>query len=261
MTKIPQNHPRYKSLIARNKLVEASNDGLLAQSAMIAHGRGEAFDYLLGEKTSESANLAIKEVAYRLKKSKKPIISVNGNTVVLAGEGLIRIAAVLKYPIEINLYYGTKDRVVKLLELLKAQQLKVSRELPPIGWTGNWPESVISVKILGQEEDGRIIGLEGPRSICSADGIQDADTILVPLEDGDRCEALVALGKVVLVIDLNPLSRTSRKASVTIVDEVGRAVGVLLDEIVNEKYIRNKWNNELILKDALEIISKSMEIF
>jgi 4-phosphopantoate--beta-alanine ligase len=66
---------------------------------------------------------------------------------------------------------------------------------------------------------------------------------------------------VVLVIDLNPLSRTSRKASVTIVDEVGRAVGVLLDEIVNEKYIRNKWNNELILKDALEIISKSMEIF
>ena len=51
------------------------------------------------------------------------------------------------------------------------------------------------------------------------DGIEKADVVLVPLEDGDRCEALIALGKDI-AIDLNPLSRTSRTATVTIVDEV-----------------------------------------
>ena len=34
-------------------------------------------------------------------------------------------------------------------------------------------------------------------------------SILVPLEDGDRCEALVNMGKTVVVIDLNPLSRSA----------------------------------------------------
>ena len=55
MGEIPDSHPRKDSLLARAKLTEAAAEGLLAQSAMIAHGRGEAFDYLLGEKTSESA--------------------------------------------------------------------------------------------------------------------------------------------------------------------------------------------------------------
>ena len=31
-----------------------------------------------------------------------------------------------------------------------------------------------------------------------------ADTVLVPLEDGDRTEALVKMGKTVVAIDLNP---------------------------------------------------------
>ena len=95
MSDIPKSHPRYNSLISRNKLVEAAEEGLLAKSAMIAHGRGEAFDYLLGEKTSLSALKAIKEVSTRLKKAKRPVISVNGNTAILAGKDLIRIAGVL----------------------------------------------------------------------------------------------------------------------------------------------------------------------
>ena len=45
-------HPRYESLVLRDKIVKASKEGYLADSAMIAHGRGEAFDYLLGEKTT-----------------------------------------------------------------------------------------------------------------------------------------------------------------------------------------------------------------
>ena len=51
-----------------------------------------------------------------------------------------------------------------------------------------------------------------------------ADVILIPLEDGDRCEALVGMGKTVIAVDLNPLSRTSRCATLTIVDELTRAL-------------------------------------
>ena len=63
MVEIPESHPRRTSLLSREKIVNATKEGLLADSAMIAHGRGEAFDYLLGEKTSDSARLAIKESA------------------------------------------------------------------------------------------------------------------------------------------------------------------------------------------------------
>ena len=146
------------------------------------------------------------------------------------------------------------------MKLLNEQKQKVAKELPPEGWEEKWSKSVQSVRILGKEGDGRIRGLDGPRAICSIEGIEKASTILVPLEDGDRCEALIALGKEVLVIDLNPLSRTARMASVTIVDEVSRVVDVLLKEILHEKYERESWDNEFVLRDALEIISNSMNI-
>ena len=46
-----ESHPRYNSLLSRHKLEIAASKGMLADSAMIAFvGRGEAFDYLLGEK-------------------------------------------------------------------------------------------------------------------------------------------------------------------------------------------------------------------
>ena len=79
MGDIPDSHPRKDSLLARAKLTEAAVEGLLAESAMIAHGRGEAFDYLLGEKTSESASQAIRETAARLLNAERPVISLNGN--------------------------------------------------------------------------------------------------------------------------------------------------------------------------------------
>jgi 4-phosphopantoate--beta-alanine ligase len=56
------------------------------------------------------------------------------------------------------------------------------------------------------------------RRMVDPDGIYIADVVLVPLEDGDRTEALVKMGKKVIAIDLNPLSRTSQKASITIVE-------------------------------------------
>jgi 4-phosphopantoate--beta-alanine ligase len=255
MAEIPESHPRKKSLLSRQRIVDATKNGLLADSAMIAHGRGEAFDYLLGEKTSNSARLAIKESASRLIKSDNQVISVNGNTVVLAGKSLIRVAAVLNCPIEVNIYYRTEERMSKLNSFLEKQKEIVSQEKNPDNWIGDWNNAVKSVKILGKKGDGRIQGLEGPRSICSSQGIEKADVILVPLEDGDRCEALVNLGKQVLVVDLNPLSRTAKMATITIVDEISRAAELLLEYVINKEEKSAEWNNQSVLNDALRIIA------
>ena len=255
MGDIPDSHPRRASLLARQSLVEAAAEGLLADSAMIAHGRGEAFDYLLGETTSDSAMEAIREVAARLLAAERPVISVNGNTVVLAGEELIRVAAVVGCPIEVNLYYRTPERVSGLLGRLSQQRDTVASEAAPGGWEGNWQEVVESVSLLGAAADHSISDLEGPRAKCCWEGIGQADVVLVPLEDGDRCEALVAAGKQVLVVDLNPLSRTAMTATVTIVDEVSRAASELLGEVVSGHCEPGEWNNAAALNAALEIIS------
>ncbi len=60
MHKISPKHPRYNSLVLREKMAEAYQEGILADTALIAHGRGEAFDYILGEKTSPAALEAIR---------------------------------------------------------------------------------------------------------------------------------------------------------------------------------------------------------
>jgi 4-phosphopantoate--beta-alanine ligase len=39
---------------------------------------------------------------------------------------------------------------------------------------------------------------------------------------------LVAMGKTVIVIDLNPLSRSAQQGSITIVDELSRALNAML---------------------------------
>ena len=257
MGDIPDSHPRKASLIARQALADAASEGLLAESAMIAHGRGEAFDYLLGEETSESAQLAIREMAARLMTANNPVISVNGNTVVLAGPDLIRVAAVIGCPIEVNLYYRTPERVEGLLKRLKQQAEEVARGPAPDGWGGDWSEAVSSVALLGSSPDDTISGLDGPRSVCCREGIGRADTVLVPLEDGDRCEALIKLGKEVLVVDLNPLSRTAMTATVTVVDEVARVASILLIEVVKGDAKPTDWDNRAVLNDSLAVMART----
>ncbi|MAH98676.1 MAG: phosphopantothenate/pantothenate synthetase [Euryarchaeota archaeon] len=255
---IPNTHPRKLSLESRQKIVDGAMDGLLADSAMIAHGRGEAFDYLLGERTTQSASRAIIEASARLASAVNPVISVNGNTVLLAGEDAIRVAAVLGCSIEVNLYYRTPERVSGLISLLEEQRIAVSSRGSPSGFVGDWTEAVGKVSFLGLDPNFRILGLEGPRSKCTEAGIGLADTILVPLEDGDRCEALVGLGKEVLVIDLNPLSRSSMMASVTIVDEVSRAFKGILSELLSGTQPPSEWDNMSVLKEGLREISESV---
>ena len=69
---IPKDHPRYKSLLSRDKIVNAYKSGILADAGMIAHGRGEAFDYLIGEKTTETAKNTAQTAAAALILAKNP---------------------------------------------------------------------------------------------------------------------------------------------------------------------------------------------
>ncbi|HID60582.1 MAG TPA: DUF137 domain-containing protein, partial [Hadesarchaea archaeon] len=58
-------------------------------------------------------------------------------------------------------------------------------------------------------------------------GIAAADVVLVPLEDGGRTKALKKLGKRVIAIDLNPMSRTAQAADVTVVDNIVRVLPLM----------------------------------
>ncbi len=254
MGEVPPTHPRYKSLMARKMLTDAAAAGLLADSALIAHGRGEAFDYLLGEMTCRSAREAIRETAAHLLAAKQPVISLNGNSVALAASELLACAAVLGCAIEINIYYRTPERMAALLSTMEQRKNEATEHFPEL------KSQIIAVPILGANPDTKIPNLDGPRANCHSDGIFAADVILVPLEDGDRCEALVAMGKTVCVIDLNPLSRTAKMATVTIVDELTRCAPLLLDDLQKGMIAPNdNWNNENNLHEVTKQMLRILE--
>ena len=77
------------------------------------------------------------------------------------------------------------------------------------------------------------------------------------MEDGDRCEALVAMGKTVIVIDLNPLSRSAKMGTITIVDELTRvAENMLLQfDSIKMSEVSKTYDNEEALRDALRHIA------
>ncbi|MHB8632456.1 MAG: phosphopantothenate/pantothenate synthetase [Thermoplasmatota archaeon] len=208
MTNIPADHPRAQSLRVRERLAEAVAEGLVHPTGLIAHGRGEAFDYLLGERTPPEAKEAVAAAAARLFAARQPVLSVNGNVVALAAQEVCELArAFTPLVVEVNLFHRTPERVERLVARLHA---------------AGAPRPV-----LGSAPDSRIPGLSSDRALCCRAGVAGADVVLVPLEDGDRAQALKAMGKTVLTIDLNPLSRSARAAHVTIVDELTRALPLL----------------------------------
>ncbi|MDI6639202.1 MAG: 4-phosphopantoate--beta-alanine ligase [Methanocellales archaeon] len=200
---IPKDHPRYASLMIRERLVKGYESGIVCTHGLIAHGRGEAFDYLIGEKTTEAAMHATKVAVATLLTAERPVISVNGNTAALVPDEIVHLSERIGAPLEVNLFHRTEERMDKIIAHLKAHS---------------------ATNVLGKKADARIPGIEHERGKVDKDGIYGADAVLVPLEDGDRCEALVRMGKTVIAIDLNPLSRTSRTATITIVDNVVRAI-------------------------------------
>ena len=211
MTVIPKSHPRVKSLLIREKLVSGFDKGLVAKEGLLAQGRGEAFDYLLGEKTGKSAKLAIRAAAAQLLLAESPVISVNGNIVALCPREIIRLSKQVKAKLEVNLFYTNSKRKQAIAKTLKANGAK---------------------EILGMDslQSTRLSGIDSNRRIVDKNGIFAGDVIVVPLEDGDRAMALRKAGKTVITFDLNPLSRTADSADITIVDNVTRAVSLLIDE-------------------------------
>ncbi len=209
MTNIPDDHPRAQSLRTREAMKAAVEAGLVHATGLIAHGRGEAFDYLLGEQTPPEAIAAARQAAYLIANAQQPVLSVNGNVVALAAAQCIQLQGAFPHlRLEVNLFHRTPERIDALVGAME-------RAGAPPG------------TVLGQSPDATIPGLSSDRALCCQAGIGGADVVLVPLEDGDRCEALVAMGKKVITIDLNPLSRTARTAHVTVVDELTRALPLI----------------------------------
>src|SRR5215212_2236455 len=91
-------------------LVSGFRRGLVVPEGLIAHGRGEAYDYLLGECTTKTAQRAINAAAAILLLSNRPVISVNGNTAALCPNTVVELAKVTGATIEVNIFYRTKER-------------------------------------------------------------------------------------------------------------------------------------------------------
>ncbi|MEC4849162.1 MAG: 4-phosphopantoate--beta-alanine ligase [Nitrosarchaeum sp.] len=229
MSLIPKSHPRAKSLLIREKLVLGFEQGLVAKEGLLAHGRGEAFDYLLGEKTSKAAKLAINAAAAQILLAKLPVISINGNIAALCPKEVINLAKISGAKIEVNLFYANEKRKKNIIKTLKKNG---ANEI--LGTNSNFSTT--------------LSGLDSARRIVDKNGIFAADIVIVPLEDGDRTMALRKAGKTVITFDLNPLSRTSQTANITIVDNVIRAVELL--SITCKKLSKNN-------KNALEKIVKN----
>lgn len=202
-TEIPESHPRYESLLTRHRIEAGVEKGITSRQGLIAQGRGEAYDYLLGERTLASADEAARAAAAQFLLAAHPVISVNGNVAALVPGEVVALAEATGAAIEVNLFNRTDERMARIAEHLRAHGAS---------------------DVKGLTGDGEIPGLDHARATVDANGIGRADVVLVPLEDGDRAEALAAMGKTEVVIDLNPLSRSAQAAAVPIVDNIIRAV-------------------------------------
>ncbi|KAF5411776.1 MAG: 4-phosphopantoate--beta-alanine ligase [Candidatus Methanogasteraceae archaeon] len=225
---VSKNHPRYQSLKIRERLVEGVASGITSQVGLIAHGRGEAFDYLIGERTTASAMEGARAAAAMLLAAKNPVLSVNGNVAALVPNETIELGRILDATIEINLFYRTDERVRAIADHLRAHGAS---------------------DLLGEHPDpDAALPIAHPRSLVCRDGIHAADVVLVPLEDGDRCQTLVDMGKSVIAIDLNPLSRTAQSATITIVDNVVRAIPNMIELVQQIRDFSEDRLTEIILQ-------------
>jgi len=237
---IPKSHPRYLSLRTRDLIVSGVKGGVTSVHGLLAHGRGEAFDYLVKEKSNGFALEALSAAACLLLLAKRPVISVNGNAAALCAKELVALSKVIPAHLEVNIFHSSKAREKKIVSYLRKNGAK-------------------KVLLPGK---GRVKYIESNRRYCSLEGIAKADVVFVPLEDGDRCEALEKMGKKVITVDLNPMSRTSKSASVTIVDNIVRALPLLIKTIKKYKPLDKKlllkkiknYNNKKVLKEALSLI-------
>ncbi|MCL4132614.1 UNVERIFIED_CONTAM: hypothetical protein GTU68_042833 [Idotea baltica] len=212
-------------------------------TGLVAHGRGEAFDYLLGERSRPFARAASKAAAAQLLLANQPIISTNGNTSVLVPSEMIELGKALEADIEINLFHEAPSR-----------RSAIKKHFREFGLT----------RILGVKPDASIRGLTSARGNVDSRGMLSADVVLVSLEDGDRTELLMQNGKKVVAIDLNPFSRTPCKADIPIVDNVSRAIPLITEYVermknyspVRLQRVLDSFDKKKVLKDAEACIRK-----
>jgi len=243
MSLIPKSHPRAKSLFIRERLVSGFDNGLVAKEGLLAQGRGEAFDYLLGEKTGKSAKSAIRAAAAQILLAKISVISVNGNIAALCPKEVVKLAKQTGSKIEVNLFYSNEKRKKAIVKELKK----------------NGAKEILGTNLTKQ---AHLSGIDSARRIVDKNGIFVADVVVVPLEDGDRTLALRRAGKKVITFDLNPLSRTSQTANITIVDNVTRAMNLLIENCKKlskknkktlEKLVKNFDNKKNLADNIIEI--------
>ena len=240
---IPKSHPRAASLHIREKLVQGYRSGLVVEEGLMAHGRGETFDYLIGERTSQNALKAINAAAKTLVLAKSPVISVNGNFAALCPKEIVNLAKIVNAKIEVNLFYVSEKRKRVIANILKKNGAK---------------------KILGLDprHSRKIPKLDSARRVVDKNGIFSADVVLVPLEDGDRTLALKKFGKKVITFDLNPLSRTAQSADITIVDNVIRGIRILIDvskKLTKKKNLKpDRFDNKKNLTQAIIVMKNNL---
>ena len=172
---------------------------------------------------------------------------MNGNIAALCSTEIVRLAKQTGSKIEVNLFYANEKRKNAIVKTLKKSGAKV---------------------ILGTNFSTRValLGIDSARRIVDKNGIFSADVVVVPLEDGDRTLALRKAGKMVITFDLNPLSRTSQTANITIVDNVTRAMDLLIEnckklsktnEKTLEKILKN-FDNKKNLSDNINEIKNNL---
>lgn len=243
MSDVPESHPRYASLKLRDTIVAGVESGVTSIHGLMAHGRGEAFDYLIGEKTQPFAIDAIRAGAATLLIAENPVISVNGNVAALTPGELVAFSNVLNAPLEVNIFHTSKEREVAIRAHL---------------------EKYGAVHVLMPTTEAQLSFIDSNRKFVHPEGIFRADVVFVPLEDGDRCEALQKMGKTVVTVDLNPMSRTAKGAGVTIVDNVVRALPLLIQEaqtlqnatLTELKEITSQYSNAKNLQAAIQWIRR-----
>ncbi len=211
-SEVPPTHPRYVSLVTRERIVDGVERGITSPHGLIAQGRGEAFDYLIGERTQPFADTAIRAAAALLLRAQRPVLSINGNVAALAAREMVLLGELVGAPLEVNIFHSSKKREHAIREALVAA-----------GAAG----------VLMPSTKTALPGLDHNRRFVHPKGIAVADVVFVPLEDGDRCQALRRAGKEVITVDLNPLSRTARTATVTIVDNLVRCLPALCAAVVS----------------------------
>ncbi|MCE7741961.1 MAG: phosphopantothenate/pantothenate synthetase [Candidatus Heimdallarchaeota archaeon] len=245
---VPENHPRAQSLRIRERIIDGMHKNIVAEAGLIAHGRGEAFDYLIGEETPNFAEEQQQAAVALILRAQKPVFSVNGNVASLCPNEIVEISELLNIPLEVNLFYRREERA-KI----------VADKLVEAG-----AEEVLGVD---PEYHKQISELTHSRRVVDKRGIYSADVVFVPLEDGDRTMALRKLGKQVITVDLNPLSRTSIWSSITIVNNIVRSIpemieighklkGLSLDQLSE---ILNSYDNDKSLRESLEYISNRLK--